>query len=95
MWEDRPDLLILKKERDRLFAIKGDDVLKLSHAEQYQRMRFEREIEGNEYVKLLKAGYTYKEAAKLARINADKVVANWNENCSIWNLYHAQGMICT
>ena len=94
MFRDRPDLLEKKKERDKLFAIKGDDILKLSHADQYQRMRYEREIEGNEYVKLLRAGYSYKESAIMARKNADKVVDNWNENCSIWNMYHAQGLVC-
>ncbi len=88
------ELIFKKKERDKLFSIKGSELDKLSHAEQYQRMRYEREIEGNEYVKLLREGYSYTEAARLARINADKVVQNWNENCSIWNMYHLQGLVC-
>ena len=41
-------------------------------------MRFEREIEGNEYVFLLNNGYLRDEVATQARKNADRIVSNWN-----------------
>jgi hypothetical protein len=64
-------------ERDKLFALSHAEVERLPHADQYQRMRYEREIEGNEYVYLLSKGYERGEAAIQARKNTDRIVANW------------------
>lgn len=88
-------ILAKEHERDRLFSIKGDDVLRLSKSEQYDKMRYEREIEANEYVKLLRMGWSYKDAAYQTRKNADRIIANWDENCSIWNLYTTKDLVCT
>lgn len=71
-----------KLERDKLFL----QPVPSDNASQYQRMRYEREIEATEYVKLLRTGWTYPAAALQARKNANAIVANWNEHCSIWNL---------
>lgn len=81
------ELFKKRQERDKLFAIKDDDVLKLSRSDQYLRMRYAREVEAHEYIILLRKGWSYKEAAIQARKNADRIVQEWTENCSIWNLY--------
>lgn len=65
------------RERDKLFALKPSEVANLPHADQYQRMRYEREIEAYRYVQLLRTGLSYKEAATEARKQADSIVANW------------------
>ena len=64
-------------ERDRLFSLSICEIEKLAYADQYQRMRYEREIEGNEYVYLLRKGYQREEAVRQARINANRIVENW------------------
>ena len=64
-------------ERDRLFSLSSHEVSLLSHADQYQRMRYEREIQGNEYVFLLSKGYSREEALIQATKNADRIVSNW------------------
>ena len=74
------------KERDRLFLLKPSEIEKLSHSEQYQRMRYEREIEAYCYIQILKSGIWHKEAAIEARKQADNIVANW-QNETILRTY--------
>lgn len=71
MWEE------IDRERKRLLSLTPDEVSKLSSADQYQRMRFEREIEGMEYVRLLKQGMDRSRAAEVARENADSIVKGY------------------
>lgn len=68
---------LIDAERDRLLLLTPAEVDKLSHSDQYQRMRYEREIEGNEYVWLLRRGMDRDQAAKTAKENANRIVANW------------------
>ena len=79
-------LLARKKDRDRLFAIKEADIHKLSNADQYMRMRYEREVEAAWYVKLLKHGLSYKDASIEARKEADIMVANWTEESTLYSI---------
>jgi hypothetical protein len=62
-----------KIERDKLFLITEN----LSITDEYQKMRYEREIEANEFVKLRQSGWTKEKAAMQARKNADAIVRNW------------------
>jgi hypothetical protein len=64
----------INEERDGLLKLPVSEINKLSHADQYMRMRYEREIEGDQYVKLLRSGLSYKDAALKARENADEIV---------------------
>lgn len=68
----------IEDERQRLLSLSRSEIDKLSDSDKYQRMRFEREIEGNEYVFLLNNGYLRDEVATQARKNADRIVSNWN-----------------
>jgi head-tail adaptor len=79
-------LLARKKDRDRLFALKPSEIDILSYADQYMRMRYEREVEAAWYVKFLKHGLNYKDAAIEARKEADKMVANWESSCTIYSI---------
>jgi hypothetical protein len=71
------NLIAREHERDKLLSLSLEDLAKESGPNQYQRMRYEREIEGWEYVRMLRMGKTYADAARLARIEADDVVKNW------------------
>ena len=44
----------------------------------YQRMRYERSIEGTLYAAYLRKGFTNDKAVKAARERADYIVANWD-----------------
>lgn len=64
-------------ERNRLLSLSPAEADKLAPADQYQRMRYEREIEANEYVRLLHRGMDRPKAAEAAREHADRIVSNW------------------
>lgn len=72
-------MLARKQERDKLFACTE----LTSNVDKYQRMRYEREIEGHIYVMLLRIGLSYSQAATKARQEADRIVANWRPTDSI------------
>lgn len=59
--------LIPEKE----FALQPNDV-------KYQRMRYERSIEGMLYIAYLRKGFSYEVSAQKARKRADYLVANWD-----------------
>ena len=84
---DQKALTERKQERDKLFGIKGDDILKLSIPDQYQRMRYQREIEGYEYIRLYRSGYNQKDACNLCLKKGDEIVENWNTDCSLCEMY--------
>jgi len=64
-------------ERDKLFFILLDELDRESPAVRYQRMRYEREIEAAEYMRLLRAGFVQEKAIIEARKKADIIVLNW------------------
>lgn len=76
-------LLDRKKDRDRLFQ---SDPSNLNSVDSYQRMRYEREIEGTIYVMLLRNGRDHKQAAKQAREESDRIVKNWRVGDTIFEL---------
>ena len=64
-------------ERDRLLSLSQTEVDRLPVPERYQRMRHEREIEGNEYVSLLRRGMDRARASETARENARSIISCW------------------
>lgn len=65
-------------EKDRLFQFNEFELNKLTPDEHYDRMRYEREIEAHEFVRLLRTGMERQKAVTEARKEADKVIRNWN-----------------
>lgn len=66
-------------ERDRLFLVSSAETGTIPFSDQYQRMRFEREIEGNQFVVMLKRGTDRVKAAYHARKEADRKAGNWKK----------------
>jgi len=66
------------EEKDMLFQHTEAELAEQPIEIQYAYMRYAREIEAYEYVKLLRSGYVYAKAASLARKAANDVVKNWN-----------------
>lgn len=65
-------------EKDKLFQLSQSELEGQSPDIQYQRMRYEREIEAYEFVRMLQSGMPRDRAIKESSKKADWVVANWN-----------------
>lgn len=68
------------EERGELFRLTPEELQRQPAPIRYQRMRYERSIEATLYVGYLnKRGLPRDEALKRARIEADRIVANWDQ----------------
>lgn len=65
-------------EKDELFQLSDAELASKPVDVQYTHMRYVREIEAYEFIRLLRAGYLHKNAAINARKSADNIVKNWN-----------------
>jgi hypothetical protein len=71
-------LIAREQDRDRLLSLSLEELAKQSGPDQYQRMRYEREIYGWEFIRYLRIGKSHTDAAVLAQTETDDIVKKWN-----------------